>query len=179
MSFDDLLLDAVLDPSRTDFTALREAWLERDGPERAVWDEEAFEELHMRLATKDWDGALDLADELLETHPLAVELRLWRAQALAGSGDRREANIERAIANGLLKAVLSSGDGESADSPLVVLCAREERLVLNLMGLRAVRSALGELGGRWIDEVLTSDIEGHERVLFFHLRVPERWINPR
>lgn len=169
MSFEDLLIDAEVDPSRVDFSALRRAWVDEGLIGKVPWDDEAFEEVHMRLATKDWAGALELVDELLEAHPLAVELRLWRAQALTGLGDRREAGVERAIANGLLRAVLRSGTGESLDRAMEALCMREALLVLNLMGLRLLDSRVYQEDGVWFGEMSASGDDDGRRTVFFCL----------
>jgi hypothetical protein len=173
--FEDLLAEALLEPLNTDYEALREAWIACDGPERVVRDEEAIEELHMRLATQRWEAARDLAEELLDAEPLCVQLRLWLARATEGLGEEREASNERAFANGLVRAILRSGDGASPEHALRVIHTREIALVLGVMDLQAQRSELREVDGRWIDRVECTGLEG-PRTVYFHVAVPECWM---
>lgn len=178
MSFADLLDDALFDVRRADIQGLRDAWVASEGQERTFWDDEAFEELHLRLETSRWDDAVDLAEDLLEAHPLSVELRLWYARALSGNGEEREASRQRALANALLRAVLRSGDGRTVDTALQVICSREQVLVLSMMGLTPQRSELREQDGCWVDRVEATNAEGQLQTLYFRVAVPEGWVSP-
>ncbi len=177
MSLRDLLLDALLDPGTADFTALRREWMSSERGDLLVRDEEALEELHLRLATDHYAEALDLVEELLERDPLDVELRLWCARCHEGLRDMAEASCQRAFANGLVRAALRSGDGLSPATALRVLHTREEHRLLRIMGLTSLGSELMEVDGRWIDRVEATGEQG-ARVVFFDVTLPEGFITP-
>ncbi|MCO4743151.1 MAG: DUF4919 domain-containing protein [Proteobacteria bacterium] len=173
--FESDLLEALADPTRADFSSLRDAWTACPRYQPYGRDAEGIEELHMRVATESWDKAVELAKRLLDITPLSVSLRLLYAQALAGSGDRWEAGDQRAVAHGICKAILRSGDGRSQANALVVHDPSEIKLALDLLGCRALRSYQVEIEGRWYDRVEATSPKG-DRDVWFDVTIMHDWL---
>lgn len=173
--FDALMLDVRTDPTRADYLALRLAWAECSRYRPYGKDTEAIEELHMRVASREYPKAVKLARHLVEEDPLSVSIHLLYAQALDGVGDDIDAGDHRAIAHGLCKAILRSGDGRSPATALVVVEPAEIRLALDLLGLRAERSLERQHDERWYDCILTRGSEG-EREVWFDVTCMQNWL---
>ncbi|TNE88287.1 MAG: DUF4919 domain-containing protein [Deltaproteobacteria bacterium] len=173
--FDALLLDVRTDPTRADYSALRIAWTECSRYQPYGRDSEGLEELHMRVASKRFEEAVRLAKRLLEAEPLSVSLHLLYAQALDGLGDDWDAGDHRAIAHGLCKAILRSGDGRSAATALVVVEPWEIKLALDLLGLASMRSEQRQEADRWYDCVLAIGKDG-EREVWFDVTHMQNWL---
>lgn len=177
MSLHDLLIDALLDPGTADFVTLRRVWASSNDSQLVPRDEEAVEEVHLRLASGHADEALELVEELLDACPVDVELRLLCARCHQALGDRSEACSQRAFANGLVRATLRSGDGQSPQTALEVGYTREEAAVLRALGLVARRSELMQVDGRWIERVECTGPQG-EQVVHFAVTLPDGWFQP-
>jgi len=173
--FENLLDEALADPERADYTRLRMAYARSLSYLPFGRDQVDIEDLHRRMATERWEEALDLVELLLESDPLSIPLRFAYAHILEEEGDELEAGLQRAFANGLLRAMLGSGDGRSPESAISVLDMREMYLVLDVMGLRAVRSQLSQVGAEWIDEVEAVGREG-QRQVYFNVSIPQGWL---
>ena len=174
--FATLLTEALADPEHADFQRLRESFASSDFYMPYGRDQEDIEELHMRIATKRWDKALALVEEMLDFDPLGISLRFAYAHVLEGVGEDWEATSQRCFANGLMRAILGSGDGRTAETAIAVLDMRELRLVLDVLGCRAVRSQLTHGDGRWLDVVEATDAHGEERTLYFDVDLPQGWL---
>jgi len=173
--FETLLEEALADPERADFARLRMAYAQSLGYLPFGREQGEIEELHRRMAAERWEEALDLVELLLESDPLSIPLRFAYAHILEEEGDEFEAGMQRTFANGLLRAMLGSGDGRTPETAIHVLDMREMYLVLDVMGLRAVRSQLTQAGAEWIDQVEASGREG-QRDVYFNVSIPQGWL---
>jgi hypothetical protein len=173
--FETLLEEALADPERADFARLRMAYARSLGYLPFGREQGEIEELHRRMAAERWEEALDLVELLLESDPLSIPLRFAYAHVLEEDNDELEAGMQRTFGNGLLRAVLASGDGRSAETAIHVLDMREMYLVLDVMGLRAIRSQLIQVGTEWIDQVGATGGEG-DRDVYFNVSIPQGWL---
>jgi hypothetical protein len=174
VTFRELLEDAFLDPRRVDYAQLRRLYVESGEYRPAHRDTHGTDALNRALAAEDWEGAIALAEQLLDRDPLAVGLRLAYARALDGVDDGWEAETQRAVAHGLLRAIVASGDGRTPETALQVLDERELHVVLDRLGLRVIRSERDVGGDRWFERV--ECVGG--RVVWFDVTWPQRWVAP-
>lgn len=173
--FDTLLEEALADPESADFKHLRRVYANSLAYIPYGRDQEEIEELHQRMAAERWQEALDLVEVLIEDDPLSIPLRFAYAHILEADNDEFEAGTQRAFANGLLRSILSSGDGRSPDGAIHVLDTREMYLVLDVLHLRCQRTQLTQVGNDWIDRVEAIGGEGRREV-FFNVSVPQSWL---
>ncbi len=173
ITFWELLEDAFLDPDRVDYAQLRHMYAASAHYVPYGRDPTGAVRLHQALATEDWEAAIEVVEELLVTDPLAIALRLAYAHALDGVSDDWEATTQRAVANGLLKSILRSGDGKAAHTAITVLDDRERQLALEMMGTRAMRTRLESHTSGWLEVVSCSD----GRTLYFDVTWPQSFLN--
>lgn len=172
--FETLLTEALSDPERADFKALRSCYAESFLYLPYGRDQGDIEGLHRKMAEEDWDDAIELVEELLGSDPLSISLRFAYAHILEEVGEDIEAGLHRAFGNGMLRSVMKSGDGRSPETALHVLDSREMYLVLEVMGLRPLRSQLWQKGSEWIDAV---EVQGTEaRTIYFNVSLPQDWL---
>lgn len=82
-------------------------------------------------------------------------------------GENDRAMFERAVATGLYRSIIGSGDGMSAETPYVVIAIAEEYLVLRQRGLKPVRQALIQTTKGPVDALYGVDENGMEQTLYF------------
>ena len=173
--FETLLDEALADPEGADFARLRAAYAETLHYLPYGRDQRGLEALHRLIEEDRWAEALERVEALLETDPLSISLRFAYAHILEETDDEWEASHQRAVADGLLRTILRSGDGRTAETAIRVLDLREMYLVLETMGLRATRSQLSQVGEEWIDLVEVKGPEG-ERAMYFNVTLPQSWL---
>jgi len=173
--FSQMLEEALSDPEGADYTSLREAYAESHAYLPFGRDQNAIEDLHRRMAGERWDEALDLLEALIDDDPLSIPLRFAYAHILEALDDEMEASAQRTFGNGLMRAIMSSGDGRSPDGAIQVLDSREMYLALEMMGLRAVTTRLSHDGTEWIERVEVKG-KGEERTMYFNVSRPQGWL---
>ncbi len=172
--FSTLLEEALSDPEGADYARLRKAYAYSLDYVPFGHDQEALEALHLCMAAEDWEQALALVEALLQDDPMSISLRFAFAHVLEQLDDELEASTQRAFSNGMVRHILSSGDGRSPESAMCVLDSREMYLVLEVMGLRATRTQLMQVGAEWIERV---DATGKEdRAVYFNVTLPQGWL---
>lgn len=175
VTFWELLEDAFLNPASIDYGLLRALYAASAHYLPYGHRPDGVEILHRHLEAQEWEEAIAVVEDLLVDDPLAIALRLAYAHALDGIGDDWEASTQRAVANGLIKAVMRSGDGRSPDSPLRVLDERELHLIVDLLGTRAARTRMDLHEDRWLAVVEAAD----GRSLYFDVTWPQGWLASR
>lgn len=173
--FSVLLDEALADPEAADYTALREAYAESHAYVPFGRDQNAIEDLHRRMASESWDEALDLVEVLIEDDPLSIPLRFAYAHILEALDDEMEASAQRQFGNGLMRAILSSGDGRSPETAIQVLDSREMYLAIEMLGLRATTTRLSHDGLEWIERVEVTG-KGETRTMYFNVSRPQGWL---
>ena len=172
ITFSELLEDAFIYPSSVDYAQLRELYVGSSSYVPYGRDDSSVDVLHAQLGAEDYEAAIETLEKLLEGDPLAITLRLAYAHALDGIGDDWEASTQRAVANGLIKAILSSGDGRSMQTAIVVLDERERSLVLQLLELTPKASQRIASDDGWFDRITCN--EGRD--LYLDVSWPQGWL---
>lgn len=172
VTFSELLEDAFIDPDRVDYALLRELYVHSPSYLPFGRDERAVARLHQELASERFEEAVETVESLLVVDPLSIALRLAYAHALDGIDDDWEAATQRAFANGLIKAMLRSGDGRSEATAIVVLDERERSLTLELLDLQAKTSRTHRHDGAWYEHI--ECLCGRELIL--DVSWPQGWL---
>jgi hypothetical protein len=172
VTFSELLEDAFLDPDSVDYDQLRTLYVHSTSYIPFGRDQSALETLNSQLVALDFEAAIDTIEPLIEVDPLSITLRLAYAHALDGIDDEWEASTQRGVANGLIKAILGSGDGRSPETAIVVLDDRERELVLQLLNVRAVSSQMTTTEDGWLDCVTCHE----ERLVYLDVSWPQGWL---
>jgi hypothetical protein len=108
-------------------------------------------------------------EDMLARHPLAVNLHelsyaFWRFR-----GDGVRADVHLRILRALAESIGVSGDGNSAETALIVDSVAEELLYVRESGLERKEQSLIESAGRWYDVFHCRDAERKEVTLWFDI----------
>ena len=136
-----------------DFTELRFACLESrrcngDG------DRDARKAMNQAFQEKRYSAALEQAAKALKSNYADAEAHMLSSQACAETDQPGRAEFHRKIAAGLIRSILSSGDGKAPGTAFKVISIREEYLVLGVNGLRIQSQGLFGAGGHNYDRLI-------------------------
>jgi hypothetical protein len=173
MDYGHLLAAAKADPLHADYAAPRAAYAASPGySPLAGLAPETRGEMLLSMAAGDWRTALAKANAILGVYWLDIQAHMTAAGAAASLADSGAASLHRAAAAGLLSAVVSSGDGRSPATALVVINAGEERALIGALGARATGRRLVRLGGHAYDRIGVTGEQGEAGTIFFNVDAP-------
>ena len=118
-----------------DFTALRReiGWSE-DFDERCGFNETAGEMVSLMNGGK-WTQAVTAGLAWLESCPIDIRIHYYTWISYSEAGQERKGKVHFEWVMGLMESVLATGDGKSAESPLVTISVQEEYDVLLVLDL--------------------------------------------
>lgn len=172
VTFSELLEDAFLYPDSVDYDQLRTLYVHSSSYVPYGRDQSCIETLNAQLAALDFEAAIQTIEPLIEVDPLSITLRLAYAHALDGIDDEWEASTQRAVANGLIKSIMGSGDGRTPHTAIVVLDDRERELVLQLLDVRPISSQTTASEDGWLDCVTCQG----DRLVYLDVSWPQGWL---
>lgn len=153
-----------VDPAAVDWRRFRQAaHLSLDEGARA--DQASALRVLAEARARSDDHALPrVVDQLLRLDFADAQAHLERARTLHFD-DRRGAALHEAVALGLLRSIVDSGDGDAR--PWTVFEAHEEAAVASFLDLRCDRRSSSTEGGRRLDVLECRDHRGLRRRLRF------------
>ena len=131
------------------------------------------EDILYYLEYQQYRDAITLAEKLLETNYVDIESHFVCGYSYSELGDTRKAQFHKRVYNGLIEAILDTGEGASPDDAFVVITPQEQQQVLLALGLEAQdRSVLQDRGFHY--EVFdVKESEGDRRFkVFFNIDLP-------
>jgi len=171
-SYETLLEFAKVHPADADFGGLRMAFARSPHyqPYRSYPDLSAA--MRDALRDQDWPSVLRLAQSALEINYVRARPHLHAARAQRALGNAAAAAHHRAMAEGLVKSVLASGDGLTPETAMVVIDIGEEYDVLAALRLRSTSQGLATQSGRPMDRHAVVAEDGREFSMFFDVALP-------
>jgi Domain of unknown function (DUF4919) len=150
-----------------DFTALRASY-----PYTDQWDPfgnktaALLDQAAAASRGKDCASALEKLDELLKLDFTIDAAHAVRSDCLADTGNNSASKIESAIADGLIRSLMNSGDGNTEHTAYVVVTEREELDVLanRHLVLKVRQTEVRGKDGRFYDEVQATSAQSGESV---------------
>src|SRR5262245_42310641 len=130
----DALIERLKAGDKTiDFTELRLAFTETPASRGVLAPFHPM--LWKPLNSKDFEGTLKVAERVLLQCYIEPNAHMVSAIAHEQLGNREQAQYHRFIANGLLRSILSKGDGKTAETAYEVIDIIEEYAVFHSMNL--------------------------------------------
>jgi hypothetical protein len=174
LDFDELMERAQATDSTLNFTDLRMAYTLTGNYN--PYDRESTKtvtRIYEAMDKDDCQEALALASRLLEKNPLDIDLHFVSKACYRETGDSDRFKYHDYMADGLLRSILSSGDGKSTESAYVVISVDEEHALLHALNLRGITQGLLDLPQGHFDELKVFDQEaGEEFTVFFNIDIP-------
>jgi hypothetical protein len=177
-TYHDLLAAAQQNPAGADFHTLRMASARSDGYAPYSHDVEAVEALGRALPVADFDAALEAIARLLDASYLDIEAHIAADYVYTRLSQPDRSAYHRGFAQGLLKAIVDTGDGRDFSTAFIVLAIPEEYTVLRMLGLRPRGQALVEHEGHWFDVIDAAHGQtGAPAKVHFNIDIPHAWLH--
>ena len=168
------LVDRLKAGDRTvDFTEVRLAYTETPtytGPMMGF-----YRPLWGTLNSHDFEGALKIADTVLERNYVEPNAHMVAALAHNQLGHREQEQFHRFIAAGLLRSITSHGDGKTPETAYQVIDTSEEYALFRSLNLTPKSQSAGPptSGGPITDRMVVVDSRtNEERVMYFTVDSP-------
>ncbi|MCZ7541138.1 MAG: DUF4919 domain-containing protein [Anaerolineae bacterium] len=142
MDYYELLAAAQANPAGADFHTLRMAYARSDAYAPYAFNFAGVQALSQALAAGDFDAALRAAHDLLTANYLDIEAHMVADYVHTLRDSAGQAAYHRAFAQGLIGAILATGDGRSQNTAFIVLSTAEEYTVLRLLGYKSTMQRL-------------------------------------
>jgi hypothetical protein len=170
-----MLVDRVKAADRTvDFTELRMAFTETPAYRGMMMG--SYQPLWRTLNARDFEGALKVADRVLEQDYVEPNAHMVAAAAHRELGHTEQAEFHSFVADGLLRSITSKGDGKTIETAYHVIDISEEYALFRSMSLTVkAQSIVGSPvdGAPMVDRMVVADGRtNEERVIFFSVVNP-------
>ena len=159
------------DPT-VDFAALRLAYADNP-PKDSGTDPDASKAMFAALRDKNYGKALEHAEKIMKANYVDINAHMVAAMAYKEKNDSEKQKFHRYVAEGLIKSILSSGDGKSQKTALTVISTSEEYVILRVYGLMPASQALQSANGHHYDRLDAVNPKTNEKVtLYFNIDRP-------
>lgn len=171
--YSELVRRAHAQDESVDFRAMRFAYLESQAFQRANESSEDLAKLR-----KDMFAAVEVDDdqrvrrnsqEILSIEYINLDAQKFLKQSCKLMGDDACAARHRFVGLGLLRSIVSSGDGQSCDTAWEVVLVAEEYFVLRMIDTTLDKQSVVEENGHVCDKMLVLDKENNPRSYYFNI----------
>jgi hypothetical protein len=152
-----------------DFLEIRQAYAE--SPEYTDGsDTDELKAMYGAFHRKDFAEALKHSQKLLASCYLDIDAHQVAFLANREMHVQEEAEFHHRIAQGLIQAILKTGDGKSPETAWTVLSTHEEYVILQVMGLTPGSQSLMHIGKHSYDKLEPVDRRTEQKVtLYFNI----------
>ena len=177
-SYSDLVEQAKRDAAAVDLKALRYAYA--DGENYNPYDtvEETLQGIMIKAFTEknDCASAQKLAQEILEKNYVNIDAHMMLDLCFQQLEQPQQAKHHELMVHGLINSIIVTGDGKTPQTAFVVISIPEERSVLSMFGVKAVRQALIDVENHKIDRITVATKSGGSEDIFFNVDRPLAWL---
>jgi hypothetical protein len=128
--------------------------------------------------SKHFETVIALSDPLLAKCPIDIPTHYYRAFALGHTGRIEEGRVHYLWFEGLIKSILASGDGKTAETAYVTISVAEEYSVLSYLGLKIKSQGLDSKVAR--DRFMVEDERRNQFEVWFnpeaHFARLDEWV---
>ncbi len=177
MDYHELLAAAQADPAGADFHTLRMAYTRSDAYAPYVFNRAGVQALNQAIHAGDLAAALEAAHDLLASNYLDIEAHMVADYVHTLRGSAGQAAYHRAFAQGLIGAILATGDGRSQGTAFIVLSTPEEYTVLRVLGYKSTLQRLVMEDNHSYDVLHAHHTRtGQEAEFYFNIDLPFGWL---
>lgn len=164
-SYEQMVARVRAGDETVDLRALRYAYAE--SPQYAPYKSSDGEsELIDGVEAKDCKKILAATDKILKVEYVDIRAHMWRASCFEETKDEKKATFHRRISTGLIKSIMSTGDGLSTKTAWVVIAVDEEYEVLAALGVKISSQSLVSDGGHSFD-LMNGTTEDNKALAFY------------
>jgi hypothetical protein len=171
--YSELVRRAHAQDQSVDFRAIRFAYLESQAFQRANKRSEELAKLRKDMfaavEVDDDQQVRENAQEILSVEYINLDAQKLLKQSCKLMGDDACAARHRFVGLGLLRSIVSSGDGKSCDTAWEVVLVAEEYFVLRMIDTTLGKQSVVEENGHVCDEVQVFDKANNPRTYYFNV----------
>lgn len=172
-SYESLLEQVRKGDPAADFTALRLAYADNPPKDAAGADPDVTRSMFSAIREKKYGKAIEHAEKILKGKFVDINAHLVASAAYKEKGDAEKEKFHRYVAEGLIKSILSSGDGKSQETAFTVISTDEEYVILRVYGLTPGSQSLLSANGHHYDRLDATNSKTNEKVtLYFNIDRP-------
>ena len=171
-----LLAAAKTNPAQADYHALRMALTQDDAYAPYVQHSDAVFALRAALQAQNMPQVLAACDDMLALNYLDIEAHMAADYAHLRLENSAQSTYHRTFAEGLIDAILATGDGRSFERAIIVISTAEEYVVLRVLGLKPAGQDSVEHEGQWFDVLQGQPAQGDPVEVYFNIVLPYRWM---
>ena len=172
-SYESLLERVKKGDPAVDFTALRLAYADNPPKDGGGIDPDTSQAMFSALREKKHGKAIEYAEKVLKGKYVDINAHLVASTAYKEKGDAEKEKFHRYVAEGLIKSILSSGDGRSKETAFTVISTDEEYVILRVYGLMPGSQSLLDANGHHYDRLDATNPKTNEKVtLYFNIDRP-------
>lgn len=177
-SFEELLTKVKQFDRSVDFQALRFSYAETPNYNPYSESMEMRSAMLKALNEKEFQQALQSAQTILEKNYVDLDAHFACRIAYKELGDSDKASFHDFVLRGLLRSLMTSGDGKSPETAFQVISITEEYIVLDMLNLVTKDQKLVGLNTHQYD-VMTAVHRETKEVLtvYFNVDIPFNWLN--
>lgn len=153
-----------------DFVRLRDSYAEWLCDDKAETDAPNRDAMVAAFDAKDYAKAVELVEGVLDYEFVNLGLHRAAEDAYRKLNNQPKADFHKGIADKLLNALLTSGDGKTAQTAYRVLTVREEYFIMNQLGYKVNMQALLAQNDKPYDLLSGKDAKtGKEVAVYFDI----------
>ncbi len=172
-TYESLLEKVMKSDPAADFTALRLAYFDNPPKNSEKADPDADKAMRVAFREKKYDKAIEIAQEIIKGNFVDIDAHLILVAAYKEKKDTEKAKFHAYVAEGLIKSILNSGDGQSEETAYVVISTEEEYVILRVFGLMPGKQSLLNEKEHDYDMLETTDLKTKQQVkLYFNIDRP-------
>ncbi len=149
-----------------DFTDLRMKYAASPQYEPEEGSEEVGK-MYQALNKNDFQGALDIANSVLEKQYVNIDAHMVASAAYAGLNNDALSKLHHDIATGLLRSILGSGNGARVETAYKVISVAEEYALMRAMGWRPQKQSYLPQGARSYDKMEMLDTKDNSTLTVY------------
>ncbi len=177
-SYNWLLNEARRDILKADFDKIRDAYTQREGY-NPYQQSSGTEALRAAIKKQDWSEAGLLCTELLKQDFLQIGIHQMIAQLFKRVGESERGEWHQSFANGLLNAIVRSGDGRSFERAYRIVHIREELDALRLLDFIPMRRRKVSHQGRHYEVFSVVNADGKDQgQIYFDVEIMQGFHDP-
>jgi Domain of unknown function (DUF4919) len=172
-SYESILEQIKKSDPAANFTALRLAYADAPPKNRGDIPSDASRSMFTAMQEKRYEKAIEYAEKVMKAKFVDINAHLIASAAYKEMGNTEKGKFHRYVADGLIKSILSSGDGKSQETAFKVISTDEEYVILRVYGLIPQSQSLLSANGHYYDRLDAVNRETNEKVsLYFNIDIP-------
>jgi hypothetical protein len=175
-----LVEQALKAPQECDYTGLRMAYAKTSFYDPYSRDDTTSAVMMRACIRKEYSDAIRNAKKILARNFLDARARIVASICYLALGDTSRSNFHDAVARGLIRSILESGDGKGFETAFVVIAVPEEYTLMEVLGLKSGKQVLIEHDGASYDLLDAVDINTDDTMtMYFNVDIPMRWVDKK